>query len=117
MTGLASAACRHEDPHLFFPDKDWGPGKAICAACEVRAECLADALASEAESNRHGLRGGMTPNERTVYVRKQARDARLRQSLIRHGTDSCYARGCRRPECRDAHTNYERRRRAERQAS
>jgi WhiB family redox-sensing transcriptional regulator len=40
-------ACRQEDPELFFPVAQAGPGlvqlnkaRAICARCEVRAECL-----------------------------------------------------------------------------
>jgi WhiB family redox-sensing transcriptional regulator len=51
-------ACRHADPDLFFP----GPGEsadpaiAICAACPVRAECLALARAN---GERFGVWGGV----------------------------------------------------------
>ena len=42
------AACRSADPELFFPVSAAGPSraetaaaKAVCAACDVRRECLA----------------------------------------------------------------------------
>jgi WhiB family redox-sensing transcriptional regulator len=42
------AACRAEDPKLFFPDAETkratAQAKAICAGCAVRDECLRDAL-------------------------------------------------------------------------
>jgi hypothetical protein len=46
------AACRNEDPDLFFPVTDDGPGyerqvaaaKAVCRGCPVRDRCLDEAL-------------------------------------------------------------------------
>src|SRR5215813_3967838 len=45
------AACRDEDPELFFPISEVGPGarqaaeaKAVCARCPVREQCLRYAL-------------------------------------------------------------------------
>ncbi len=64
----AWAACRAEDPELFFPIGTTGPAlheaeeaKAVCAHCPVRNECLDWALrVGEA----HGVWGGTTPEER-----------------------------------------------------
>jgi WhiB family redox-sensing transcriptional regulator len=42
--------------------------KAICQRCCVRDECLAYALATE-NHQRHGIWGGMTPEERAEILR------------------------------------------------
>lgn len=62
------AACRDEDPELFFPVSEVGPGaeqvaraKAVCARCPVRAECLEYALENGLD---HGIFGGLTEQER-----------------------------------------------------
>jgi Transcription factor WhiB len=41
-------ACKGADPDLFFPSPDEpdSPAKAICAACRIRAECYAVAVAN-----------------------------------------------------------------------
>ncbi|MGH8984727.1 MAG: WhiB family transcriptional regulator [Acidimicrobiia bacterium] len=49
------AACRDEDPALFFPPRGvsgaaLAEAKAVCARCPVRGECLADALATGSSS-------------------------------------------------------------------
>lgn len=61
-------ACREEDPELFFPIAASGPGlmqiaraKAVCARCQVRAECLQYALDSGQEG---GVWGGTSEEER-----------------------------------------------------
>ena len=68
----------HDEPEFFYPnptvrDDRTTPAareaKAYCEPCLVRAECLADALATE---DWHGIRGGLTGEER----RKAARRAR-----------------------------------------
>jgi WhiB family redox-sensing transcriptional regulator len=62
------AACRCADPDLFFPVSDCGESmaqvaeaKAMCAGCEVRAECLAFAMHTRQV---HGIWGGLTEHER-----------------------------------------------------
>ena len=72
-------ACRQEDPELFFPVAQAGPGlvqlnkaRAICARCEVRAECLSFALETGQD---HGVWGGKSEDERRALRR-----ARLRRS-------------------------------------
>lgn len=62
------AACRDEDPELFFPVGSSGPAaalekaaKAVCAGCPVKADCLSYALGTGLD---HGVFGGLTENER-----------------------------------------------------
>jgi WhiB family redox-sensing transcriptional regulator len=62
------AACRDEDPELFFPVSTVGPGarqtaqaRAVCHRCPVADDCLAFALANGLN---HGMFGGMTADER-----------------------------------------------------
>ena len=72
-----SAACRRHDPELFFPIGNTGPAraeihraKAICAACPVRAECLAFALETHQD---YGIWGGCDEDERRVLRRQRRR--------------------------------------------
>jgi WhiB family redox-sensing transcriptional regulator len=62
---LRRGACRSSDPELFFPlapsAVQEAQAKAICATCQVLAECRAHALhTGEAD----GIWGGLTPGER-----------------------------------------------------
>lgn len=70
------ALCRDEDPELWFPLGDEGPGadqaglaKAICRACPVREACLAWAVAELP----FGIAGGLDERERAAL----RRDARI----------------------------------------
>jgi len=62
------AACRGEDPELFFPVASDGPAfqaqvmaaKAVCRRCPVRGNCLSEAL----RGMPHGIAGGLTEQER-----------------------------------------------------
>ncbi|MEU0335198.1 WhiB family transcriptional regulator [Streptomyces sp. NPDC006193] len=70
------AACRHEDPDLFFPIGTTGPAqvqaqqaKAVCHRCPVRKQCLDWAL-DTAQSI--GVWGGTTEVERQA-LRRRAR--------------------------------------------
>ena len=71
------AACREEDPELFFPVGNSGPAllriteaKAVCRRCPVNAECLNWALASGQDA---GVWGGMSEDERRALKRRQDR--------------------------------------------
>lgn len=71
------AACREEDPELFFPIGTTGPAllqideaKAVCRTCTVVDECLTWALESGQEA---GVWGGMSEDERRVLARPTAR--------------------------------------------
>jgi WhiB family redox-sensing transcriptional regulator len=58
------ARCVETDPEVFFPEQGSVPreAKRICAGCEVRAECLAWALAQP--ERLLGVWGGLTEHER-----------------------------------------------------
>ncbi|WP_034268158.1 WhiB family transcriptional regulator [Haloechinothrix halophila] len=73
------AACRDEDPEVFFPVTDMGPGakqvdeaKSVCARCPVREQCLRFALDNGLN---YGIFGGMTEQERADLVRRSAHAA------------------------------------------
>ena len=72
------AACRDEDPELFFPLSEIGPGarqvdraKAICGRCPVRAQCLEYAIDNGLD---HGIFGGTTETERRTLRRRARRN-------------------------------------------
>lgn len=59
----AQAACRGMGTRMFFPPPGNSPARPrqICARCEVRAECLAEAESSGID---YGIWGGLLPGER-----------------------------------------------------
>ncbi|MFI6936295.1 WhiB family transcriptional regulator [Streptomyces cellulosae] len=70
------AACRHEDPDLFFPIGTTGPAlvqqeqaKAVCRRCPVREQCLEWALDT---GQSIGVWGGTSENERRALKRRAA---------------------------------------------
>jgi WhiB family transcriptional regulator, redox-sensing transcriptional regulator len=77
------AACRDEDPELFFPIGTTGPAlmqvedaKAVCRRCDVVESCLNWALENGQDS---GVWGGMSEDERRSLKRRRAR-ARARMA-------------------------------------
>ncbi|MFD3538524.1 WhiB family transcriptional regulator [Streptomyces sp. NPDC058662] len=76
------AACRREDPDLFFPVGTGGPAllqieeaKAVCRRCPVLDSCLEWALQGGVEM---GVCGGLTEDERRAVKRRSTRTARAR---------------------------------------
>ncbi|MEU5286321.1 WhiB family transcriptional regulator [Streptomyces sp. CA-278952] len=76
------AACRDEDPDLFFPIGSTGPAvvqakeaKAVCRSCPVQAACLEWALENKQES---GIWGGLSEDERRALKRRSRRRAEAR---------------------------------------
>lgn len=76
------AACREEDPDLFFPIGTTGPAvvqtaeaKAVCRSCPVQAACLEWALENRQDS---GIWGGLSENERRALKRRSRRRAETR---------------------------------------
>ncbi|MFD0020481.1 WhiB family transcriptional regulator [Streptomyces sp. NPDC058382] len=74
------AACRDEDPDLFFPIGTTGPAlvqaedaKAVCHGCPVRQECLHWALENGQDS---GVWGGLGETERRALKRRSRRRAK-----------------------------------------
>lgn len=70
------AACRDEDPELFFPIGNTGPAvnqidaaKAICRICSVTTECLQWAIETGQDS---GVWGGLSEDERRGLGRNPA---------------------------------------------
>jgi WhiB family redox-sensing transcriptional regulator len=75
----ARAACRSTDPDtLFVQGAAQNRAKAICLGCQVRTECLADALDNRVE---FGVWGGMTERERRALLRRRPNVASWRQLL------------------------------------
>jgi WhiB family transcriptional regulator, redox-sensing transcriptional regulator len=73
------AACRDEDPELFFPVGNVGPAllqiedaKAVCRRCDVVDQCLQWALESGQDA---GVWGGMSEDERLGGKRRAKRAA------------------------------------------
>ena len=65
------ANCRGADADLFFPERGASTRKAkgICAACEVRAECLDYAVDM---GEKFGIWGGLSERERRRVRRERA---------------------------------------------
>ncbi|MFE4959215.1 WhiB family transcriptional regulator [Streptomyces sp. NPDC056653] len=73
------AACRDEDPDLFFPIGSTGPAlvqteeaKAVCGGCPVRELCLEWAMENGQDS---GVWGGLGESERRALKRRTRRRA------------------------------------------
>ena len=71
------ANCRGADADLFFPERGASTRKAksICAACEVKTDCLEFAIV---QGEKFGIWGGMSERER--------RKVRRERSLIRRAS-------------------------------
>lgn len=72
------ANCRGADADLFFPERGASTrrAKAICAECDVRAECLDFAVET---GEKFGIWGGMSERERR-RVRKERQIAARRRT-------------------------------------
>jgi WhiB family redox-sensing transcriptional regulator len=83
----SAAACRGEDPDLFFSDDEAGTRKAlaVCGGCPSRMPCLQFALLLAA----HGTWGGTTESERRALNPAPA-DPFLPCPQGLHGMDDIY---------------------------
>lgn len=65
------ALCAQVDPEIFFPNKgeSSAAAKRVCMGCEVRTECLDEALRI---GERYGVRGGKSERERRKIKRDRA---------------------------------------------
>lgn len=71
----AIAACKYEDPELFFPIGNTGPAllrieeaKKVCRRCNIREACLTWALENGQD---YGVWGGLSEDERRALKIKQ----------------------------------------------
>ncbi len=112
-----SAACIGADTAIFFPESGdpVGPAKALCRACPVREQCLADALE---RGEVHGVWGGLSAKERRKYRRQHGllRKPGGQPQPINHGTNGGYHTHRRRGQqpcdaCSQAHIRYQQARR------
>lgn len=71
---MRSALCAQADPDRWFPVQggDMSLAKWICARCDVRAQCLAYALARDEP---FGIWGGLSAKQRRHLARTRARRA------------------------------------------
>ena len=84
------AACSDVETEVFFPIIDRLTGRsrsprrpdpyerarAICAGCEVKAECLDEALAIPWVDDQHGMFGGLEPRQRVPLRAQRRREGR-----------------------------------------
>lgn len=74
---MAAAACLDADPELFYPTATdpsaYDEARAICEACPVLQACRDFAMATEPLRGRHGMLGGLTPEERHKLYRRNTR--------------------------------------------
>ena len=75
------AACRSEDPDLFFPVGSTGPAllqieaaQAVCRRCGVMEQCLRWAVDTGQDA---GIWGGLTEDERHALRRRGNRVKRM----------------------------------------
>jgi WhiB family redox-sensing transcriptional regulator len=85
------AACRGEDPAVFFPSVGGNAAKAraICSVCPVRPECLAYALADPESA---GVWGGITERERRKLRGRWRRQRANRSGPWANGSGPVYGR-------------------------
>ena len=106
------AACGPDRAEAMYPDRSvvgaTAVAKRVCRGCPVRVECREYAMATESQSTRFGVWGGLTPSERSrLFLRRRKRRASRRQP-IQHGTPNGARAHYRREEplcepCRHAH--------------
>lgn len=74
MDWMTRAACAGMDRELFYPAQSSAAAAVeplqVCASCPVRLDCLRYAMQLESPSNRWGIWGGTTPDERATMHRR-----------------------------------------------
>ena len=91
---VARALCASIEPDvLFVQGASQRQVRMRCYECEVRLECLADALESEAN---YGVWGGLTERERRAILRVKGQNVCLARRVagVRFGLFECRLSGC-----------------------
>lgn len=78
------AACRGQDPDLFFPEsyQNVNEARKVCARCEVLKDCLAYAM-SAPDARKFGVWAGTTPRERDRIARQRRHARRMEEAMGR----------------------------------
>ncbi|MFT3860282.1 WhiB family transcriptional regulator [Micropruina sp.] len=76
------AKCRGLQDDLFPDGAEQKRARTICGGCQVRAECLAEALDNRIE---WGVWGGMTERERRRLLRQHAEITSWHRLLVQAG--------------------------------
>lgn len=77
------ASCQEVDPDIFFSDSEeiqYG-AKTICSGCPVLYQCLEYSFVNKEE---YGIWGGLSKDERKKILRRQFREARQNQKLLKN---------------------------------
>jgi WhiB family redox-sensing transcriptional regulator len=111
------ARCVEVGGDFFFPEPGGStlPAKSICAQCEVRAECLVDALVRDEGD---GVRGGLSPRERAKLAKDLAAKGKRPQPMCGQcgvvavprstvGTSTTYCPDCIKYRARASHVRHE----------
>lgn len=73
-TWMTAAACRGQDPAVFFPDRGRGEliaqAQAVCDNCPVREAC---ADYADGNGEQYGVWGGLSTEQRRVRARQKRR--------------------------------------------
>jgi hypothetical protein len=100
MTWRAYALCSNKNQDFWYPSLEsetpeqfYTVGRAVCHACPVWKECLADG-----KKEIWGMWGGLTPIERSVFTASPKKNA-----LKAHGTPTRYRQGCKCAKCTNMH--------------
>ena len=74
------ANCRGADADIFFPDRGASTrvAKQICAACQVRVECLEYAVR---RGEKFGIWGGLSERERRKIRKQRAVEAAAKAAM------------------------------------
>ena len=93
-TWMSDAACRHEDPELFFPREAYNrsakEAKRVCDSCSVAGDCYLYAVTLISSGARlEGIWGGrnmnrVTPRQATLIIEQQQRGRQSAEQAQRH---------------------------------
>lgn len=75
----ARAACRSAADELFVEGAAQRRAREVCTGCEVRLDCLVDALDNRVP---YGVWGGMTERERRALLRSRPDVVSWREELV-----------------------------------
>ena len=95
---MESALCSQTDPDAFFPEhRSTGhAARTICQSCDVRAECLRDALVNHnntPDGKLYGIWGGYGTTSRRKILKELTLDGTVAVPDVEHIREWLAARG------------------------